>query len=351
MELDNIKLYSVRRAIEIAVQESFPEQNRFDIYPYSLSDLVNQIVFELIKEEYKDTAPKNTVQHYIYKYDIDAGNRKYTRSIQYAQHYKDENNTMLENETGVRLPDLEAPNMNGTNRFVGHSINLSEYLQLRLQGECKLPNKVHEGQINESKKVSEPVFQSLFEEYSTHINNWEPKINEVNPDNLISPIMAYYAMETHFLFDFKYKVTLIAEKKQYPKDIPVDTLLRICSVTMPVPGSDWCIGSPAVDCCIISKWDKMVEKVFSSNETEIDKLEDFLLDCKRIKGVLLNSNNCGKFRLFLSKCSMDEKIKFLKENFWYWDYRPQYEWNKDRIRYFRKLNKVITRAYNKPHIS
>lgn len=337
-------------AIRAVIENHFPKQERFDLYPYSMQDLVNQIVFELIKEEYKNNATVNSIQHYINKYDPEADNRKYTRAIQYAQFYRDENNRALEDNVGIRSPLLEAVDMSGSNRFCGYSVNLCEFLQFKMQAECKLLNKTHEGQISKAKKVSESDFQKLFDDYSQHISDLEPAINDVDPENIISRIMAYYALETHFLFEYKYKVTLVAEHYKYSKDIPIELLSGICSLMFWIPDASWCPGSVVADLCIIHKWDKMADIVYSTENTSQQDISDFIVDCKRIKGRLLCPELLEKFLVTLSRCSFEDKLMFLKEHFWFWDYSPQYEWDSRRIRYYRWLDDAITRDFGKPHI-
>lgn len=351
MEESEFTIEAMLYSIIAVIDETFPHRERFDWYPYSMGDLAAQIIFELIKEEYKNTAPKHSLQHYIKSYDWEANNRKYTRAVQYIQSFRDDNNASIENEVGIRLPELEAPSMNGAERFWGYDYNLCEFLQIKLQAECKLPNKLHGGQISNSKKVSEQSFQDLFELYSSAIDAWKPKVTEENnADDLIGRIMAYYDTETYFLCDFMYKTTLIAEQNNYPKEIPVDLLLDTCSVLLGVPGAEWCPGSHVATLFIIKEWDKMVELIYASDNETRSEISAFLLDCKRLMGRMLRPETLEGLLSAISKCSTDDKLTFLKNNFWFWDYRPQYEWNSDRIRYFRKLSRELRREFGNPHI-
>lgn len=48
---------------------------------YTLDDVVHQLIFEIIKEEYRQYAPRKTVMDFLGDYDVDGSNRKYTRAM------------------------------------------------------------------------------------------------------------------------------------------------------------------------------------------------------------------------------------------------------------------------------
>ena len=96
---------TIRTAMEALLQEAYPHAALFDLMPFGMNDLADQLVFELIKEEYKDHAPRQSVDSFIKLLDENASNRKYTRAIKKAQHYRDASNEILYDWFGLRLSD------------------------------------------------------------------------------------------------------------------------------------------------------------------------------------------------------------------------------------------------------
>ena len=338
----------LKERIKYVFSHMYPRAHRLGkVGHYTIDDLSNQVIFELIKEEYKQYSPKQTVQEYIYSFDIDALNRKYTRAIQYAQHYRNENNKLIDDMFGFTLSELEPQDVSGAKKFEGHQYTGQEFWQLKMQAECKLLNKLHGHQIESSKKVSETAFRELFEQYALFIDSIEPLVNE--PDQIIDRTYAYYGIETHFLIEFLYKVTLVAERHGFPKEIPVERILEVCSIEPLIPETPWCPTVYMADLCIVPKWDQYAEDIFSDNDFEWLEKEVMIADCKQLKNAVFQQAYEEGIS-FIHECTLEDKNKFIIENYWIWDYRPEYEWTSERIQYFRKLYKLCVRKYEQPHV-
>ena len=334
-------------ALKTLINEFYPHTEVFTDELYSLDDVVHQLIFEIIKEEYKKYAPRKTVMDFLGDYDVDGSSRKYTRALQYAQHYRDHNNDLIENEFGVRISELEAQDMSGAKVFKGHQFTAHEFLGLKLQAECRLLNKLHEGQIESSKNVSEPKFQELFEEYANKIDELEPFVNE--PENVICNTLVYYGTETHFLTEFLYRLTLTAEKAGFPKECPVERILTVCSITPIIPETFWCPTTFIADFCMIPKWEHFCGPIFFDSNADWEKKALLVQDCKHIKNYLLQLH-LEKFVEIAHMCTVKEKANYIEENFWIWDNRVEYKWTPERIRYYRKLHAAIMHDFPKPHI-
>lgn len=343
----NIDIAGLELALKTLINEFYPYTESFSEDLYTLDDVVHQLVFEIIKEEYKQYAPKKTVMDFLGDYDVDGSNRKYTRALQYAQHYRDHDNAHIEDELGIRVPELEAQDMSGANVFKGHQFTAHEFLGLKLQAECGLLNKLHERQIESSKKVSESRFRELFEDYANRIDELEPSVNE--PENVICNTYVYYGTETHFLTEFLYRVMLAAEEAGFPKECPADRILTVCSITPVISETFWCPTAFIADFCMIPKWENFCKPIFFDNEEAWGKKALLVQDCKHIKNFLLQ-RNLEKFIGIVHACSLADKARYIEDHYWIWDNRVEYEWTSERIRYYRKLHAAITRDFPKPHI-
>lgn len=162
-----VSIADIRHAIEIVLIEIYPDISALGEGCYSLNDILDQLIFELIKEEYKKYAARRPIQYYLDLYDSEhyGTSRKYTRALQYAQFYKDFDNECIEEAFGLRLPELEAQDVTGSNVFSGHRFTECEFLQFKMQAECRLLNKLHGKQLDNSKNVAENDFRKFFEEY------------------------------------------------------------------------------------------------------------------------------------------------------------------------------------------
>ena len=338
----------LEHALTILINDFYPYTDAFSDDLYSLDDVVHQLVFEIIKEEYKRYAPRKTVMDFLGDYDVDGSNRKYTRALQYAQHYRDYDNELIENEIGIRVPELEAQDMSGANVFKGHQFTAHEFLGLKLQAECKLLNKFHQRQIEKSHKVKEePDFRRLFEDYASKIDGLEPPVNE--PENVICNTFVYYGIETHFLTEFLYRLTLAAEEAGYPKECPSDRIITVSSITTVIPETYWCPVAFFADFCMVPKWEHFCRPIFFDNTEEWEKKALLIQDCKHIKSFLLQKH-LDKFVEMIHTCSTAAKAEYIEDHYWIWDNRVDYEWTSDRIKYYRKLHSAIMREFPEPHI-
>ena len=338
---------SLKHAMKMLIGEVYPFKESFSEELYSLEDVVNQLIFEIIKEEYKKYAERKTITDFLGQYDVDASNRKYTRAIQYAQHYRDYDNNLIENEFGIRVPEIEAQDLSGSKVFSGHRITEHEFLGLKMQAECALLNKLHEGQIESSKKVSETKFKELFSDYANRIDDLEPPINR--PESVICNTFVYFGIESYFLTEFIYRLTLAAEKVGFPRECPTDRILNVCAITPVIPETFWCPTTFIANFYMIPKWDHFCVPIFVDSDEEWSVKNLLLHDCKHIKDSILQKN-LNKLIEKMHDCTVKDKASFIEENYWIWDKRVEYEWTSERIKYYRKIHALIKREFPKPHI-
>ncbi|SFO17382.1 hypothetical protein SAMN05216351_10434 [Pseudobutyrivibrio sp. JW11] len=340
-------LKDIKHAIEIVIEELYPYSNRLIDEYSNMDDIANQIVFELIKEDYKKNAKRNSVQFYLNKYDIEASNRKYTRAIQHAQHYRDSDYDEIKDDFGVELDELLAEDVSGKKVFEGHHYTEKEYWELKMQAECKLLSKLHQKQIVKSKNVSEPEFKRLFEEYRQLLDDLEPAVNDYN--GVICKTLVFYGLETYFLIDYIYSLCLAAEKKGFPDYIPIERMQSVCSITQYIDATDWCPNVYIADYCMLLKWDSMSKHIFEDSNEEWREKIKIIYDCKQLKNIMLQRHLDDWIRL-ISACSIEEKARFIINNYWIWDKRVDYEWTSDRIKYYRKIYQLLMKDFEKPHI-
>lgn len=340
-------LKDIRHSIEIVLQEIYPDLKMLDIGHYSFQNILDQIIFELIKEDYREHAKRSTIQEYINRYDLDALNRKYTRAIQYGQYYRDFDNAMLEKEIGMRISEMERQDVSGSRKFSGHMYTEQEFFGYRLQAECKLLNKLHGGQIESSKKVSEQRFEDLFTKYEKCRDDLEPMVNDSN--QVIARTLTYYGVEEHFFIEFMYQIILEAEKRRYP-EIPRERILDVISMKPILSRKEWCREYYFAMNTMLMKREEYCADFFDDDDDQWLRKKEVLLDTFRLKNCIIQGPYLDKFVEIIGKCKVDEKANFIIEHYWVWDKRHEFTWNEKRIRYFRKLHKALYREIPKPSI-
>lgn len=142
MDMD-VSVSILKHTFEIAFSDIYPDISVLNNWHYSFDDILNQLIFELIKEEYKKYAEKHSVQYFLRQYDYEQTSRPYTRAIQYAQFYSDFTNDNITEAFGFRLPELEPQDVTGSNKFMGHQFTEAEFIELKMQTDCWLLNKLH----------------------------------------------------------------------------------------------------------------------------------------------------------------------------------------------------------------
>ena len=65
----NVTIPALRDAVKMLLNECYSQVSGLDKGHYSFDDILDQVVFELIKEEYKRYAEKHTIQYYLDLYD------------------------------------------------------------------------------------------------------------------------------------------------------------------------------------------------------------------------------------------------------------------------------------------
>lgn len=342
-------------AIGILLSEAYPHVEELASVHTSVDDLSTQLMFELIKEHYKDSAPRHPISYYIKEDAKEANSSKvtvvsrknsnYTDAIQHTQRYRTDTNDMFELLYGVSLPELEPVEMDGKRRPKGYSITYADYLGLKLSMGCDLLKKLHGGQIDRSHNVSEARFKELFRGYQEQIDKLEPRVNDSK--SVIANTFFYFSTETHFLIDFLYGIVLAAERRGFPSDVPSERIIDICGTEIYIPETEWCPGVFMADNFMLMKWGALLGDVFEDSDETWNRKAALLRDCKQLKSRVLQANR-DEMVSIVSQCGDEEMADYIVENYWVWDVRPQeYKWTTERIRYFRKLHPLVIRLFEK----
>ena len=344
----NSDIKNIWNAVNTLLNEVYPYKFTLKYGHYSMEAITDQVVFELIKENYKAHAERLPVSYYRNKYDPDSDIRKYTRAMQYIQYYRGLSNQEIEERFGFRLEDLETPDMSGLNRFLGYQITGQDYWFLKMQAECKLPDRLHNGQLALSKNVSNNTFVELFKKYE---EMWDDLIPDVgDPEDVIEKTFFYFGQEEHLNIDFLYAITREAEKHGFPKDIPERRIRCVMKEIPFMPANEWCPNLFCATNTMLMYRDKYCKNFFTDSDDEWATQEMILCDTFRLKNVLFQRSGVNGLLETVHQCKKEELSDFILENYRIYDKRSKYEWTPERIRYYRRLAQTLIPAVPKPSI-
>lgn len=158
------------------LQIGCPYVNDFDNEFITIEDVINFTIYEGIKKCYDYYAPKMKISEYVKKFPslvdrIEADTKFFGRQLQYAQYYRSMLNDMIEDDRGIRIPELEGRDISDIKvRTEGIELNEMTFYELLNLSQVRIIKKIIAGQISDSKKVSNSSFRLLMEEYESELD-------------------------------------------------------------------------------------------------------------------------------------------------------------------------------------
>ena len=326
---------------------------------YTIDDICDQILFEMIKNEYTQNAPKMSLRQYLaekhqveYCVDIDDiiknEKRKDTRMIQYAQHYRDLLQERIKKEYGETLDELYPQTFEkNINNFDGYKFTKLAYREIEQLENYPILNKITEGQIHNT--VRNPAFIQLHQEYYDLVSSL--KVDASTPEKILECAISLFYLEWRYKINSLYQICNIASDYGYPLD-KLQRIKSIISDISSVPSDSFIpVDLIPVENRLIMHQEKYYQDLFSSPESEWTYLYVEYIQILRIVK-LLTSPFKKNDRLMekLSTISTDDKAEFIKERFWIWDTIKPFEWDNNKIRYYKDIRKIIFLDQPKPHI-
>lgn len=333
---------SIRNDILHTIESVFPTVGVLGEDVYDLNSVLDQIVFELIKENYKKTAPRTSLQSHLEQYfsvfyPKQQTNRPYSRATQSIQHYYEIGMDEIEKEMGLRIPGMEKTARNS------FELNEVEAWQIILHNECKLFDAVLQHKVDSSHKISETKFVELMSDYSDRINDFA----YVDDESIVTNTFLVFAYEESMFIDFLYYLTLAAEGQGYPTDIPAKRIFDVISLRDCVPSLGWTRDFFAVSNSMIMKRHLLCPSIYMDSDEEWFFKEAIIEETIRMKSYFLYPGLNEPWIRRINECTEDDQATFIRKSYWIWNIRPKYDWNTDRIKYYRKLNSIIRLPYSK----
>lgn len=325
----------------------------------TIEDMVDFVIYESIKKEYDDNAEKKSIRQHIldkrpsekFKSEdnyVENEIRKLSRSMRYAQYYRDFQNERLIERSGYSSEELLGKDMDDiVSRMGGYEITDLNFYELSNMVNIPLMKKIVGKQIVSSKKVPNDKFIEYMKNYDAEINRLYDEIT--TPECVLYNTEAYFTCEWKFDVDIVYKIVIEAEKRGYPEFDPFQARFIFGEINIP-PTTEWFSQVIMTECRMINMRDRLVPLSF---ETDSDAYGRFICICAefyRLRDVLKRSGKKSIVDL-VKNISITEKADFIKKHFWIWNkHIREKDWTPKRIQYARSVYKKMYLDKKEPSI-
>lgn len=351
MNFDNIvesRMEALRVFFYSALQAGCPYVNDFDNKFITIDDVIDFTIYEGIKKSYDYYAPKMKISEYL-KQDtslvdsVEADTKFYSRQLQYAQYYRSKLNDMIEDERGIRIPELEGRDISDIKvRTEGIELNEMTFYELFNLSQVGILKKITAGQISDSKRVSNSQFTSLMEEYESKLDSL---YNEMDSDaRILVNTHKLFNLEWIYNIDLIYDIAVEAEKRGVNK---ID-IKRLWGIAGPIciQGDAFVPNSFHTQSRMIMSRKKLIPLIFEDNEIIRKKL----IYAYRMNYFLYYFNGSKLHEILHKMTSEKEMAEFVKKYYWIWDTKGKKEWTDKRIKIARQLFSEIVIHVEKPKI-
>lgn len=205
----NSKILTVGSAIEHWVIETFPDEYLYSVFSENMGvdDLVDQIILELIKYSYEETAERHSIREYLkqlgeYTDDIRV---RYSRLIGKYNDNREQEISFV--KRSMRLPvdeNASPPKMEDiSNKREGYQLTPIQFLELRNMDEIELIKAIITHRIGSSHSISNDVFYKIASQYDKMVLSLKEK-STYSDEDMVFNCLAYFAHEWRYSFDFLY---------------------------------------------------------------------------------------------------------------------------------------------------
>lgn len=351
MNFDNIvesRMEALRVFFYSALQAGCPYVNDFDNKFITIDDVIDFTIYEGIKKSYDYYAPKMKISEYL-KQDtslvdsVEADTKFYSRQLQYAQYYRSELNDMIEEERGIRMPELEGRDTSDIKvRTEGIELNEMSFYELFNLSQVGILKKITAGQISDSKKVSNSKFRLLMEEYELELDRL---YKAMDSDALILlNTHKFFNLEWIYNIDLIYDIAFEAEKRDVNK-IDIKRLMGIAG-NICIQGDASFPNNLSTQARMLMSRKKLISLIFEDDEVMRNKL----IYAYRMNYFLYYFNGSKLHDLVHDMISEKEMAEFVKKYYWIWNTRSKKEWTDKRIKIARQLFSEIVIHVDKPQI-
>ena len=346
--------FTLTEFIDNRLDEYFPDRSLYNVSPFSVEDLRDCILMEIIKDAYFEAGEKKSLRANRGSDDDDLRMRD-SRWMSYDQHYRSLQYERVKESLNVEIKELLPPNVESMpKKLDGYKITEMQYFELNTMANIPILKSITNKRICDVKKISNDEFIKGMEEYDKLVADLIGLLDDDDEDVIFATI-ALFTLEWKYNIELYYNCAVKADKHKI-KDVPVHKLAVLCAVlSMPVPfdfdqylrptmlhtESRFVLHRLDLVPYLYSKSDKAWEEVN-------DKLWHYFIAKYHITQEIIHKWSMAEF--FATHIPREKWAEFFREHY---DLRKMYKrkiWTNKRIRYVRKLIDVMVRNEPAPKL-
>lgn len=365
--LESITINNFKHTLDIMIKDIYPavenEFNPLGTVNITYEDVLNQIIFLLIKMEYERYAEKKSLrQHIENKHGKGTYNDyrwSYMSAYNFIKEHKSTTFNKLKDNFNVEIRELLPKDIKSINdKTEGIKLTNIQFSELCMYvgrqknvelEEIHLLRKEYGHQIESSKKVSEDKFIQYFDQYNDYIKNY---LKQMTSDTkIIEKTIEYYQLEKSYSIDLSYKIVKEASKKNIKSfsENQLINILLLLSSTINIPPVEWYNRKIiySENWMVFNKF-SYVEDIFSKDERWWLFQRSAFYTSNRLISMILNAVAIDAvIEMFNNKISIEEKSSFITNHYWIFDKHEDYDWlPSKKIQLYRKLKSQLS-AYIK----
>lgn len=339
--------YTMLEFIDSRLDNFFTERDLYEVSPFNIEDLRDCILTEIIKDAYYESEKKQSLRANRGT-DDDSIRMRDSRTMAYAQHYRNLQYNHVVQRTDVKIPELlpdDVQSMDG--KIDGHKITRMQYFELSTMAEQPLLKSIISKRICDVKKISNDMFVEYMQEYDKLVNELITKLDGDDED-VIFATLALFTLEWKYNVELFYSCAVEAEKHN-TKDVPLERLAILCAeLAVPIPPE--CTTIINTESRFILHRLELVPLLYDDPDglwEEIrDKLWNYFVAKYYIEKEIVHKWSMPEY--FATHISRDKWAAFFREHY---DLRKIYvkkEWTNKRIRYVRKVIEIMVKNMDVP---
>lgn len=331
--------------LNIQLEMYYKEESKTEVPHFWMNAIKKSIMIELIKKSYDSTELKTTLRNHR-GVDSDDVRMRDSRTMSYAQHYRDIQYSTMVKEHQHYEPELLSKEMDNINdKLSGYRINAMQYYELQSLADCRLFKMITSKRICDVKKVSNTDFVAAMDEYDELLRSLIAMEGN-NEDDTLFATLQLYTLEWKYNVELFYRAAVEAEKKN-TADVPVDEMALLCgqiSIVHPLnPNS-----IATTDSRMIPYRNDVVSLAYDDERK--DELKERMNQYLSFKIFELAVPIEGETMTdeFVRSTTKSEWAYFVKNHYDLPSMYTEKEWTRERIRYVRKLYRKLYRDLPTP---
>lgn len=350
--IDSKSSNKIRMAIAVVtemVRHYFPDDYIEEVFGgmLNIDDVVEMIIFDVIKAIYDKTAEKHSMRYFYDKYGIsqEADIMRYSRIQSYIMKYRKKEYEDRSDLQGT-YPEMERlipPDMSDMEKKLeGYQLTEMNFFEITTVLENEFSKAISENRLIDSKKVTNEKFKDIIAQYDAVISeladSWDKTV-----DDIIFRTIAAFTLEWKYPVHFLYCIAKRMEELGISGF--VDEQLRLVSFCADVSGTSRLGGGFNTHSRMVTVRDRYIDLILKepsgSNNYHREHWrfgEGLFIISQIIRNHYMTINDMSIEDWFIENTNKEDWASFFRDyDVFRYINSDKKEWTNKRIRYFRRI--------------